>query len=329
MAIFRCNKCGHLREVTNSYIGRSANCPECRQVNPIHDTAEFIKKVLEKYFTQREDLQALQQQLAPSKVLPSVMQESFADIDIFDTTALADHQQYEPILAWLKQRQIQLDVDYQAVDTSGFFDEIAVQLGDNYQTLKFVSEQIKYRQGKGHSNARLDLSKKSQKETRVITQFCGVLYDYSFVARYHHDKKSKIVSLTLQETPVIVSFFNGIWMEWFVFMKLLAFFRERQTSVACLRSLSVKFANEDVHELDIFFLIGDIPLCIECKTGEYRKDIKKYSTLRKRLKLEKEQFLLCAMNLDEQQMRGLNSMYDVTFVNADNFLEHVEQLVAN
>ena len=109
-------------------------------------------------------------------------------------------------------------------------------------------------------------------------------------------------------------------------MRLLELFGERHNSVACLRSLSVKCPNEDTHELDIFFLIDDIPVCIECKSGEYRHHIKKYSTLRKRLKLEKEQFLLCVIDLDEQKMEGLSSMYDVTFVNENTFQKTVETL---
>lgn len=117
-------------------------------------------------------------------------------------------------------------------------------------------------------------------------------------------------------------------MEWFVFMKLLEFVREQQLPVACLRSLSVIFPNEDVHELDVFFLINNrIPVCIECKTGEFRQHIEKYSTLRKRLKLEKTQFLLCVIGLSQEQTQGLSSMYDVTFVNEKNFLQHVEQLL--
>ena len=115
-------------------------------------------------------------------------------------------------------------------------------------------------------------------------------------------------------------------MEWFVFMKLLDFFREKQLTVACLRNLSVTFQNEDKHELDVFFLINnEIPLCIECKTGEFRTDIEKYSVLRERLKLDETQFLICVIGLSEKQTQGLSSMYDVTFVNEKNFLRQVEK----
>jgi hypothetical protein len=112
-------------------------------------------------------------------------------------------------------------------------------------------------------------------------------------------------------------------------MKLLEFFRERQVSTACLRNLSLTFPNEDRHELDVFFLVnGRLPVCIECKSGEFRRDIEKYAALRQRLNLEKPQFLLCAAGLSAEKAQGLTSMYDVTFVNEHNFLPHIEGLVS-
>ncbi|MCW5205077.1 DUF1887 family protein, partial [Desulfobulbus sp. N2] len=226
---------------------------------------------------------------------------------------------------FFQERQVQIDVNQQALDTTGFFDEVAVQLGDNYETLRLVSDKIKRIQQKGYTSVKIILNKKSQKDIQTITRFCKDLYDYSFVANYFYQEK--IVRLTLQTSPKIVNFFNGEWMEWFVFMKLLDFFREKQVPVACLRNLSIMFPNEDRHELDVFFLINNaIPLCIECKTGEFRKDIEKYSVLRKRLKLNETQFLMCVVGLSEKQTQGMSSMYDVTFVNEKNFLEQIEMI---
>ena len=49
MALFRCNKCGHLREVASDYIGKSVKCPKCKEVAPIHDTVAFVENVIKKY----------------------------------------------------------------------------------------------------------------------------------------------------------------------------------------------------------------------------------------------------------------------------------------
>lgn len=331
MAVFLCTKCGYVREVSTHHFGRSLNCPRCKQTGAIHDTVKVLEKLIGVCRTQSKELRALRAKLAPaeSSELADVEKPPLADIDIHDTTALADPRQFGPILAWFERRRMRLETNPRAVDTSGFFDEVAVQLGDRYEILKPVSDQIRYVQQKGYSNVKLTLSKSSQKEIGTITQFCRELHQYSLVAKYFHQKNDKIVRLTLQTAAEIVKFFNGEWLEWYVFMKLLAHFRERGIPAACLRNPVVTFPNEDVHELDVFFLVNDgTPLCVECKTGEFRQDIDKYTRLAKRLCLEKEQFLICATGLDEKQIRGFNSMYGVTFANERNFLEHVQRVVS-
>ena len=330
MALLRCSKCGHLREVSNTYIGKSVKCPQCKEVAPIHNTVMFVEKVLEKYFSLNKELHQLQEQLTPSEVKnPSIEnQQSLENIDIYNTSALANSDQYKPIQQWFQQRQIEIEVNQKAIDTTGFFDEVALALGNQYGILKVVSDQIKYVQRKGYINVKLNLAKKNQKQTQAITKFCRDLYDYSFVAKYFYQNREKIIRLNLQTSPAVVNFFNGEWMEWFVFMKLLEYFSEKQLPVACLRNLVVTFPNEDSHELDVFFLIDNrIPVCIECKSGEFRQDIDKYVKLRKRLKIDETEFLLCVVGLSQKQALGLSSMYELTFVNEDNFLEHVERLL--
>ena len=331
MAIFRCNSCGHLREVTNDYIGSSVKCPRCKKPDLVYDTVSFVEKVVKKYLVQRKEMRILKQETESVELTstPSLESNSLVDIDLFNTAAFANEQQYEPILAWFEKRRIEVEIDHRNVDTRGFFDEIAIELGDNYETLKFVSNQIKFAQGKSFSSARIDLSKKDDKETKEIVNFCKLLYEYSFVARVNHDKKEKLIWLTLQSAKTISRFFNGIWLEWYVLMKLLSFFRDRKLPAACLRGLLIKHSSEETNELDVFFLVGDIPICIECKSGEYRNDIEKYSSLRKRLKLEKSNFILCVAEVSNDQLQGLNSMYDFTFVDPRSLLKHIEILLTN
>ena len=56
MAIFRCNKCGHIREVGSDYIGKSVKCPKCENSATIHDTVAFINALIKKYITQTKEV---------------------------------------------------------------------------------------------------------------------------------------------------------------------------------------------------------------------------------------------------------------------------------
>ncbi len=255
-------------------------------------------------------------------------QPSREQIDIHHTAALKTSQQYTLILQWFQQKNIEVAANMNALDTTGFFDEVAVTLGDNYRILREVSDKIKYLQQKGYVNLKLMLSKKSQHDIACITKFCQELYAYSFVTQYVYQKQEKIVRMSLQTVPVIINFFNGEWLEWFVFMKLLELCHAKNIHYSCLRNLSITFPNKDIHELDVFFLLNSrIPVYIECKSGEFRQHIEKYSTLRKRLNLDKAQFLIFVMGLTHEQAQGLTAMYDLTFVNECNFLEHVLALL--
>ncbi|MDD9982328.1 MAG: DUF1887 family CARF protein [Gammaproteobacteria bacterium] len=329
MAVFLCGKCGHVREVPNEHIGRSVGCPRCKQAGAVHDTVKLLERLIGGYRAQRTELRELRTKLAPQEAAPrpAVDRSSLPDIDIHDTDALADPRQFEPIVAWFQKRRIQIDANHRTMDTTGFFDEVAVQLGDGYETLQRVSNQIRYAHRRGFSAAKITLSKSGEDEIAALTNFCQELHQYSFVAKYFYKRDERIAWLTLQTAPEIVKFFDGEWLEWYVFMKLLTFFRERRIPVACLRNPVVTLPNDDVHELDVFFLVDNrIPLCIECKTGEFRQDIDKFTRLAKRLNLEKGQFLVCATGLEEKQIQGFNSMYGMTFANETNFLEHVQRV---
>ena len=331
MAIFRCNGCGHLREVTNDYVGKSVKCPSCKKPNSVHDTIEFVGKLVTKYLAQRKELKSFMNEVESPKtaVTPPVGTNKLANLDLFNTAELANQDQTKPIISWFEQRNIQLEVDYHTIDTRGFFVEVAIQLGENYDTLKFVSNQIKFAQGRSFNSAKIDLSNKSKKEVIDIDGFCKLLYEYSFVTRCTRDKKENVIWLTLQTAASITQFFNGIWAEWFALMKILTYFSEKQLQISCLRSLKLKHSNENFNELDVFFLVGDIPICIECKSGEYRHDLKKYSSLRKRMKLEKDNFLLFAIDIENDQLQAMNNMYDITFVNPHSLVDHIETLVMN
>ncbi len=68
------------------------------------------------------------------------------------------------------------------------------------------------------------------------------------------------------------------------------------------------------------------PICIECKSGEFRQDIEKYLKLKRRLGIERSRFIVCATDLTDEQAVGLNSMYELTFVNLSSLKTHLQTL---
>jgi hypothetical protein len=332
MALFRCTKCGHLQEASSEHLNKMVKCPACAQPGQVYPTVPFVKNLLDRYFEQRKLAQTLESELSGLRSTANApaedtMEARTAPENLFHTTALAEPVYHEPVQKWFAARQIETRIDLKAVDTTGLYDDIAVMLGDHLSVLYEILDKIRYCQRKHYADVKLVLTERSQKEVALITHFCALLYQAAFVTRYVYQKKEKVIRLGVQQAPTVTAFFAGGWLEWYALMKVLVQCQDRQLSFACTRNLELILPNEDKHELDVFFLIeGDIPICIECKSGEFRHDIDKYLRLCKKMGLDKQAFILCATDLETTQTEHLSSMHGLRFTNPQNLPEQIEQL---
>jgi hypothetical protein len=317
MAIFRCNKCAHLQEQPDVHVGESIACPKCGNPAPVYNAMFFIAKLLDKYFEAQREIVRLKPPAASGSSIPVIAPESPAppdEIDLFNTDHLASELQHGPIYDWFSRRQIRVQANMRGVDTTGFFDEVAVTIGSNLPVLKEVLERIRWAQQKEYSSTTIHFEKKSADEARDISAFCQQLYDFSFVAKCFHNRQENNVRLILQTAPGIRGFFNGEWLEWYALMSCLQYTKARKKRFSCARNLKIMLQNDECYELDVFVLIdGNLPICIECKTGEFRQNIDKYLTLRKRLGINGKHFIMCVTGLSEEHAKGLTTMYDLTF----------------
>ena len=325
MAIFRCNKCAHLQEQPDGQAGENIACPRCGNTAPVYGTIFFISKLLDKYFQGQRDIARLQAPVGKEISPPQIA--AVGDIDLSNTDHLASEVQHGPIVDWFSRKQIKVQANMRGVDTTGFFDEVAMSIGGNLPVLKEVLERIRWAQQKEYSSTTIQLDKKSAEEAQAITVFCQQLYDFSFVAKCFHNRPENNVRLILQTAPTIRDFFNGEWLEWFALMTCLTYAKERNKRFSCARNLSITLQNNESYELDVFMLIdGNTPVCIECKTGEFRQNIDKYLTLRKRLGLNSKNFVMCITGLSDEHAKGLTAMYDLTFVNEQELAAQLARL---
>ena len=164
MAIFRCSKCNHVLE-TSQAIGTSIPCPKCQQQGPVWDTTFFTTKLLEKYFSLLSTYTALQQQTQPAPLADNTAKPSaLAAINISNTDLLANPDQHAPLVAWLEKKNITSLPNHAAVDTTGFFDEMATIIGRHYPGYKLLLDQICFAYKKDYQVASLSLAKWSRKK---------------------------------------------------------------------------------------------------------------------------------------------------------------------
>ena len=305
----------------------------------VYGTVFYVEKLVERYFSALREVAALQQPDKPADDSTSACSgesvsaqatsaETLSGIDPNNTTLLTTVEQHAPLQAWFSARKIEARFDYALVDTSGFFDDAARMLGEGHALYAELIDRVRFAYRKSHGWINLELGNLSQKDAQAINTLCRQLYSHTFFARYHYQKPEKIVRLTLQTAPAVRQFFEGGWLEWYAFIELLTQLRQRGRPASCARSVKVVFTNEDLHELDVIALPeGQAPICIECKSGEFRRDIDKYLRLRKRLGIDRSRFIVCTTDLNDEQAAGLTTMYELTFVNLGSLGRHLQTLV--
>ncbi len=323
--IYRCNQCGFVAEEIHAAAGSKIPCARCQTPSTVYPTVFYVEKVVERYTAALRELKALKELKAPKEKIPSTSSAvsappknllSLASINIHNTSALATDKQHEPLKKWFQQHSITPQFDYARVDTSGFFDDAACAIGDNYKLFLEIVDDICACYRKKENMLNLVVGERSQKEWQQVHNFCRTLYTHTFFAYFRYQKKGKIIHLTLQNAPIIQHFFNGEWLEWYVFMAVLRKIQKNPAQFSCTRGMRVVFPNEDLHEFDVVCLpVGKKPLVIECKTGEFRHDIEKCTKIRKRLGIDKSNFIICAPRLSDEQACSLSAMYELSFVN--------------
>lgn len=331
MPVYRCNQCGHVSE--SPVAGTQVPCAACQAPCSVFDTAFYVSKLIERYTAAVREIKALQAQEKPEPEngTPTTQEEDAALYNGEGATSsenLATASQHAPIEKWLKSRQIDARFDHSNVDTSGYFDEAAQQIGRRYDLFGELIQRVAYAYRKSHTGLNIDLSGMSQKDAQALNNLCRQLYSHTLFSRYFYQKQEKVIRLSLQPAPKVRQFFSGAWLEWYALLELLESLQSRNLTFSCARGVNVLFPNEDVHELDVVALpAGQSPICIECKTGEFRRDIDKYQRLRKRLGVERNRFVICATDLSDEQAVSLTAMYDLTFVSLSSLPSHLASIV--
>ncbi len=336
MPIYRCNKCGFIAETAAIASGNKMPCARCSNPSTVYETPFFVEKLAERYFAalrEIESLKAIDKPLASantteSEQVPAAAVMALGQLNLHNTDKLATPEQHQALKAWFTSHQIEAQFDYSNVDTTGFFDDAACALGDNYALFAELLNRVRYAYRSSHSGLNLELANLSQKDAQAINNLCRQFYSHTLFARYHYQKPEKIVRLNLQTATKVRQFFEGGWLEWWALMTLLEQIKTKNLTASCARGVKVVFANDDLHEIDVMALVnGQMPIYIECKTGDFRRDIDKFLRLKKRLGIERQQFIICASDLSDEQTTGLSAMYELTFVNLQTLAPKLQAIL--
>lgn len=331
MPVYRCNSCGCIAETLHHAAGGKIACEGCSEVVTLFDTAFYVRKLVERHFVMRRELDLLKQQAAEQPEITAQVSKADPPLkdDVYDTASLATEIQHEPLRKWFAAKQASPVFEFSAVDTTGFFDEAALAIGNQYALLSGVVEQVRYGYRREWSWLNFDMGSKVPDEARQISDALRELYSQSFFSRFTFNKQKNVIGVGLQPAMPVRQFFDGGWLEWWTFLHLLEISIDRGLTFSCARNAVLQFQNGEKRELDVAFLLRErFPIFVECKTGEFRAEIDKYVALRRRLGIDRSQFLICNPDLSDEQATAFTAMYDLTFVNLNSYRGHLNLLIS-
>lgn len=317
MALYRCNRCGHLSEPADDQIGTTSACPACGTDNQVYPTIPFMRTMLDRYFATRRELSEARAEVerlklhvgetvAPVEAAPTAHTLP-TDFDTRNTDHFCSRVQVAPVLDWFRQAGVTADLDPRSLETSGHFDEVSANIGTHYARLHEIVERIRQAQKQDYSFINIDLSKRTPEEVTTLNDFCQTLGESGFLSKYLRQEGDQVVRLSLQKAEAVRRFFDGGWLSWYSFMLGLRHLVSAGVEFSVARDVSLSWPKDEGHGLDLMFLIGqDRPLCVQCRTGEVIPYLDRLVHVRDRLGVAPDNYLLCVSDLSEQQAEDLS-----------------------
>lgn len=294
----------------------------------VHAPLSVIEQLSARFTAALREIDSLKAQLDDSETQENPQNNPLNNLDLHNTDQLATAAQHKPLANWFAKQNVKAEFDYSAVDMSGFYDEAAQKIGQNYGLFGDLMGKLGWSYRKNVLNLNVDLKKYNQKQQQKINNICREFYSHTMFSVYNYKKQDKILFLKLQTAAPIRQFFMGGWLEWFALNSVLETVQAKNTRFSVARSAKIRFQNEDLHELDVvLYTPNGAPIVIECKTGEYRKDLDKYLNLRKRLNIPASNFILLVLDIDDAQAKSLSGMYDLTFATLNTLQGHLNKVV--
>jgi hypothetical protein len=203
-------------------------------------------------------------------------------------------KQQEIVIDWLESRQLRIappPPPIQHVDDH--YNRLALYLGDHYAVLKDFHAAMKRAMHQADDSQRniFEFVFRNDLDFRIGTKFCAEL-QRAFLAEgdFRPRPGRKFLKGKVAEDAVLRGFLDGKWLERFVYQKMAQTLTEKGLDHACLLNAKIlaPLTGKTEAELDMVFLIEGQPICIECKSGQYKQeDARKFAQYAEKLNLAK------------------------------------------
>ena len=261
---------------------------------------------------------------------------SFEEINIPDgvlDTIESPVSECDLVENFLASKNIQIKVKKPEDPADSIIDSLSVFLGDRYSALKGILMKIKRSMQNGAMISE-NISKLTQYDIASVCQFCTRLHAIAFLEQYKYYRSPQyLIHAKTTTLPKAQMFFGGQWLERFTLYKLKQAHLIAQTEADKLIKFQylinpqVILPNGDDFELDIIAIIGDSPLWIEAKSGDYQQHVQKYSRLARQLNLDYSHSMMVLTDAIDNQCEALSSLFSMTVVNLNTIYDKILDLL--
>jgi predicted RNA-binding protein with RPS1 domain len=232
---------------------------------------------------------------------------------------------------WLKDHGVMVQESRQPADHDAIWDELALEMGDNFLYLEYLLRRMRQQTSKKDNNDFvINLNNASPEQREAVKHFCNRLHsEYAFLRRYylHKDTQTIRLAVNLEAMGTHAPFFNGYWFERYVVVRMKNLLEPRHTPYDYLLNAHIQWPDGRQNELDVFFLIDAQPLWIECRSGQVADQIERYAVIRRQLGVPRERAVVLGLTVTDKATATMTQVHDVTVANLTTFPQHVQAML--
>jgi hypothetical protein len=230
------------------------------------------------------------------------------------------------VRAWLEGRGITIKSSRQPSEDDETLNRLADFLGDRFAHLAELYELIKQNLSDGKKFS-FTLRSSVPKKISDCAQFCTLLKAHGFLSSYQYVRAERKIYAAPSRKGNAINFLSGAWFERFVHLRIRQLLLSHGQKFENMANTIISLPNQDDFELDLLYWVEGkrLPLWIECKTGDYKDSLDKYSNFRRILNVPKQNAILVVLGISDDKAKSLTASHDITIVNEQALLKIVAQ----
>jgi hypothetical protein len=185
-----------------------------------------------------------------------------------------------------------------------------------------------YKQGWGTANLMLTLN--DVQDRTMLTRLAFELYMAGFFLSLNSDLRKNTLSVELNPDQKARKFFEGDWLEYWLYFHLAKMCQVENLLFLTLRGLIIEGPSRKPVKLDLACLVNNTTLIsIACCTRDHRTESDRLRELHNLLAKPDTHFLICEPMSDIVRASELTTLYKLPFLNLESTIMRLQELLTN